>query len=1700
MSGIYMTEIIIDDRTPRKQHVSLAGQKIFTYDFPIRTGTDLKVYQRASSSLPIDSTDILEYLIDYTVTGAGSESGGTFILTTGATVGYIVTAVRDIPIARTSDLQISFTHTDINYDFDNGIMMLQQNEMMFRDRALLYPNSAVIESKDKILPILGAKQLFAKNAANTAIIATSFSDVYSDLQTRLASHAVGDGASMIGMQTPRSDTVQDILGHLADIADGTTKGFVIRTALGVYTTRTLTGATNQISITNPEGETANPIISIADNPIMSGYEAMTVPRGTTLQRPVTPVAGMVRHDLTLGKTQIYETGSWQTIITDATGAPRDAKYIVQQPHDSLINEQALSELTSGILKSATTTGIISIAINGTDYISSVYADHAPSLYANLNAQNKKIINLAAPVDNLDATNKIYVDTKIEEENLWNRFLTPSPYLLPNDSTDTLGDSTHALTKGWFTNFNITNIPTINGLPINTSHVVESGNLYYTDVRARTSISCTATGLTYTSGTGVLSLTANYVIPTTTEETNWNDAYSKRVDTWNLPLSLAANVASIAASTYTTLGAASFSATDFTVTAGAVELKAGGTGLYWDRFTTYLLPHTATDELGDTSHRLQKGWFTNLEITNAYSLNGVAQQDISTTSTPAFAQVNVDNLRLDGNTLSSISGNINVTPFAGSAFIIDGHWSFDGTTMTAITDNNTTLTAYTGKNISIEGVTFDGGVVAGIVTATWGATVISETDIAKIDGITNGTAAANKALVTDGSIDIGTIRNLTATGTIQGEQLTSTDDITATDLITGARFNATNTSGLAIQVNVAAASVVSIGRHDGNSLNFEYGYGTTISSTANLSILIDSGDASTTRYVEVRKNSTRGGTGGAQVIKISEDGSVVCTGAFSGITTLSMSGQLTSTLAIGTSPFAVTSTTVNTNLNADLLDGYHSSSFEPTLTKNALTASSPLSLSAAVTVIGAGAALSVSASTYTDLGAASFSATDFTVTAGAVELKAGGTGLYWDRFTTYLMPHTATDTIGATADRIANIYSLNAHISTLYTVGIQAEADADFQFSAYGLRNIKYYTTGGTFTLYNDVATNPTYFIIDNHSGTKKYTGIKLYRNGTESWFYGMDETDDDFYIQRNYTGFPPASDIPFEISNSTGVTTINKGLSIASGSYLQVPKAEVMRIVGATYTKFLASTEDGAAYTYTIPAAGADCSFVMTAGTQTIGGAKTFSSAITTEGIYSNAASGDAYLYLQTIGVNKFLLGRTGAGYTYLQSKLGTNAIILYESDGHASCPSRLTVYGSYTSSITTSAAGLDDLSWGGSYIGSTYTTRYFVIQIDYEGLPDTFKWSKDNGATWEATGVAITGAVQTLRDGVTITFSATTGHTFGDKWFQQITTVNEPFNVYDAGSNKMISALNSTGFIWNEDYVNVTGVDRDFDIRGIDSAKRLFFDASSGYAGLGIATPDKLLHLYTAGDTFAKIDCGAASRAAELQLHRGGSLDTYIGVNAGNEACIYSTENIPFRITLNSNTVFYISALGDAYLNSPANDPILRFSTGGTSTKFLMAYSIAGAYQYMQSAATGYVDSVRIYDSDGRTYLSSCGIAYASALDANYILQLPNDSSKKAKAYAWDTYSSIEMKESIRSINHPLKILNKIDAAKYKWKYMHGDEGKEWHYGFIAEYLNESFPDASNGDSINILPIVAILVESVKEMAKNISDLEKRIEILESL
>jgi len=75
--------------------------------------------------------------------------------------------------------------------------------------------------------------------------------------------------------------------------------------------------------------------------------------------------------------------------------------------------------------------------------------------------------------------------------------------------------------------------------------------------------------------------------------------------------------------------------------------------------------------------------------------------------------------------------------------------------------------------------------------------------------------------------------------------------------------------------------------------------------------------------------------------------------------------------------------------------------------------------------------------------------------------------------------------------------------------------------------------------------------------------------------------------------------------------------------------------------------------------------------------------------------------------------------------------------------------------------SGLNDASWGTGYNGAS--SAYFEVEIQTEGSPDQFKWRKDGG-TWTE-NVDITGSAQTLSDGQTITFGATTGHSAGDQW-----------------------------------------------------------------------------------------------------------------------------------------------------------------------------------------------------------------------------------------------------------------------------------------------------------------------------------------------
>lgn len=122
---------------------------------------------------------------------------------------------------------------------------------------------------------------------------------------------------------------------------------------------------------------------------------------------------------------------------------------------------------------------------------------------------------------------------------------------------------------------------------------------------------------------------------------------------------------------------------------------------------------------------------------------------------------------------------------------------------------------------------------------------------------------------------------------------------------------------------------------------------------------------------------------------------------------------------------------------------------------------------------------------------------------------------------------------------------------------------------------------------------------------------------------------------------------------------------------------------------------------------------------------------------------------------------------------------------------SRVDIRSHYISPVeNVTGHNLEDLTVGGTFTGDV-SVNYFV-KVETSGTPDTFRWSTDGGATWQATAVSMTGSAQTLNNGVTITWGATTGHTVDDVFTFSVDNVS-PLYV-KAGNNFDALYISPTG------------------------------------------------------------------------------------------------------------------------------------------------------------------------------------------------------------------------------------------------------------------------------------------------------------------
>jgi len=145
-------------------------------------------------------------------------------------------------------------------------------------------------------------------AAGTGIIAKTGGSTVTPrtLSTSGNGITVADGSGVSG------DPTFSLTGLAAALANASGTGMLAVVGGSTIAGRQITGTAAQIDVASGNGS-GNPTLSISDNAQFPGTEGVTIPAGTTAQRPASPNNGELRYNTSLQRFEAYVNGGWQTV-------------------------------------------------------------------------------------------------------------------------------------------------------------------------------------------------------------------------------------------------------------------------------------------------------------------------------------------------------------------------------------------------------------------------------------------------------------------------------------------------------------------------------------------------------------------------------------------------------------------------------------------------------------------------------------------------------------------------------------------------------------------------------------------------------------------------------------------------------------------------------------------------------------------------------------------------------------------------------------------------------------------------------------------------------------------------------------------------------------------------------------------------------------------------------------------------------------------------------------------------------------------------------------------------------------------------------------------------------------------------------------------------------------------------------------------
>ena len=524
------------------------------------------------------------------------------------------------------------------------------------------------------------------------------------------------------------------------------------------------------------------------------------------------------------------------------------------------------------------------------------------------------------------------------------------YTAARFNTALAGKSTTDLTEGsnlYFTNNRVASV-----IAATTTDALAQGttNKYYSDTLARSALSSSATGLTYTSGTGIFTLTSGYTIPLTASSTEWATAYANRITSASLPLSITANAISISQASLSTdgyLSSADFNtfnnkfattSTDYYLSTKSTSNLTEGSNLYFtNNRVAAVIAGTTTTALAEGSNL----YFTNsradvrvatgiaattttalAEGTNLYFTPNRVASVIAATTTDALAQGSTNKYYSTNLFAADLAATTTTALAEGSnLYYTDGR--ADARVAAGIAATTTTALAE-GSNLYWTNIRFDNRLSA--TTTLPNLTTLA--NLASVGTITSGTwsglfgavsganltnlTAANIAAGTAG-IDIsgnaGTATKLAATKNINGVAFDGSADITisaasSTLLANDNTFSGINGFGILTATNATTTSLFSTTASSTNLFAQNASFG-SISFTNTLGVSSGGTGVATLTGVAIG-NGTSAFTAGTTQTCTNQFVRAMSAAYVATCNTVSLTADVTGTLAVGNGGTGVTS--------------------------------------------------------------------------------------------------------------------------------------------------------------------------------------------------------------------------------------------------------------------------------------------------------------------------------------------------------------------------------------------------------------------------------------------------------------------------------------------------------------------------------------------------------------------------------------------------------------------------------------------------------------------------------------------------------------------------------------------------------------------------------------------------------------------------